>query len=122
MIYSELGNHSDELASQERLQRLTQWVNAPGGSCTPISGGATAREKKDFQGSITVKSDWNKNKWISQNAYHVEIGANFDSSGQVPNYAIPIMSCREKDSGIEGVGLQNKHFILMTLKKKKIYA
>lgn len=119
MIYSVLGNHSDELASQERLQRLTQWVNAPGGSCTPISGGATAREKKDFQGSISVKSDWNKNIWISQNAHHVEIGADFDSSGQVPNDAIPIMSCREKDSGIEGVGLQNKHFILMTLNKKK---
>lgn len=68
---------------------------------------------------INVKSRWNKNTW---HTHHVEIGADFDSSGQVPHYAIPIMSCREKDSGIKGVGLQNKHFILMTLyKKKKIW-
>lgn len=58
---------------------------------------------------------------VSQNTHHVEIGADFDSSGQVPHYAIPIVSCREKDSGIKGVGLQNKHFILMTLYKNKIY-
>lgn len=69
--------------------------------------------------NITVKNRWNNNTW---HTHHVEIGADFDSSGQVPHYAIPIMSCREKDSGIKGVGLQNKHFILVTLYKKKKYA
>lgn len=127
MIYSVLGNHSDELAIQERLQRLTQWANVSGDSCTPISGsdlgnfnheGVTLRKKNDFEDFITVKSHWKKKTRLSQNTHHVEIGADFDSSGQVPHYAIPIMSCRKKDSGIEGVGLQNKHFILMTLYKK----
>lgn len=76
-------------------------------------------EEKGFAGFNTAKSQWNENIWISQNAHHVEIGADFGSSGQVPHDAIPIMSCREKDSGIKGVGLQNKHLILMTLDKKE---
>lgn len=54
-------------------------------------------------------------KLWKEKSHHVEIGADFDSSGQVPHDAIPIMSCWEKDSGIKGVGFQNKNFILMTL-------
>lgn len=50
-----------------------------------------------------------------QETHHVEIGADFDSSGQVPHNAIPIMPRGEKDSWIEGVWLQNKHFVLVTL-------
>lgn len=48
-------------------------------------------------------------------SHHVEIGADLDSSGQVPHNAIPIMPRREKDSWIKGVWLQNKHLILVTL-------
>lgn len=92
----------------------------PAGSCTPIPEGVTAREKMTLKISIQLKVTETKTH-DSQNTHHVEIGADFDSSGQVPHYAIPIMSCREKDSGIKGVGLQNKHFILMTLYKNRTY-
>lgn len=50
-----------------------------------------------------------------QESHHVEIGADFDSSGQVPHNAIPIMPRWEKDSWVKGVWLQNKHFVLMAL-------
>lgn len=50
-----------------------------------------------------------------QESHHVEIGADFDSSGQVPHNTIPIMPRWEKDSWIKGVWLQNKHFVLMAL-------
>ena len=48
-------------------------------------------------------------------SHHVEVRADLHSPGQVPHNTIPIMPGREEDSGIEGVGLQDKHFILVAL-------
>lgn len=52
---------------------------------------------------------------VSIVSYHVEVGADFDSPGQVPHDGVPVMAGREQDSGIERMRLQHKHLVLVSL-------
>lgn len=62
------------------------------------------------------RRDWRIREARSgRQSHHVEVRADLHSSGQVPHDAIPVMTRWEKDSWIEGVRLQNKHLVLMTL-------
>lgn len=53
--------------------------------------------------------------------YHVEVGAYFNSSCQVPHNSIAVVASGEQHSGIEGVWLQHKHLVLVALRTDRSY-
>lgn len=48
--------------------------------------------------------------------YHVEVVLSACSSQQIPYEDAPVVTGRQDDSGIEGVGLKDEHLRLMTLR------
>ena len=47
--------------------------------------------------------------------YHVEEVPDPGSSAQVPDVDVPVVAGGEHDAGVEGVGLQHKHLVIVTL-------
>lgn len=50
-------------------------------------------------------------------SYHVKEIADLDSFAQVPDVDVAVMAGGQHDAGVEGVRLQHKHLVVMTLKQ-----